>query len=90
MSGKNKAQAVKDCFFGPIRPQAPGSILQFHPDFTLVADEDALSLVANQLCYRFFTGSRIRLPVSFFCARIPRLRRIWKGEYVYRLYAAYR
>ena len=49
VSGKNKAQAVKDCFFGPIRPQAPGSILQFHPDFTLVADEDALSLVADQL-----------------------------------------
>src|SRR5574344_1281498 len=39
VSGKGKAQAVKDCFFGPIRPQAPGSILQFHPDFTLVADE---------------------------------------------------
>lgn len=48
-SGKNKAQAVKDCFFGPIKPQSPGSILLFHPDFTLVADEDALSLVKNQL-----------------------------------------
>lgn len=45
VNGKNKAQAVKDCFFGPIRPQAPGSILQLHPDFTLIADEDALSLV---------------------------------------------
>ena len=49
VSGKGKAQAVKDCFFGAIRPQAPGSILQLHPDFTLVADEDALSLVADQL-----------------------------------------
>ena len=45
VNGKNKAQAVKDCFFGPIRPQAPGSILQLHPDFTLIADEEALSLV---------------------------------------------
>ena len=49
VSGKGKAQAVKDCFFGAICPQAPGSILQLHPDFTLVADEDALSLVADQL-----------------------------------------
>ncbi len=43
--GENKAQAVKDCFFGPIKPQSPGSILQLHPDFILVADEAALSLV---------------------------------------------
>ena len=48
-TGANKAQAVKDCFFGPIKPQAPGSILQLHPDFTLVADEEALSLVADLL-----------------------------------------
>ena len=49
VNGTNKAQAVKDCFFGPIRPQAPGSILQLHPDFTLVADEAALSLVKDLL-----------------------------------------
>lgn len=49
VNGKGKAQAVKDCFFGPICPQAPGSILQLHPDFTLIADEDALNLVADQL-----------------------------------------
>ena len=48
-NGKGKAQAVKDCFFGPIKPQSPGSILQLHPDFTLVADEEALSLVADLL-----------------------------------------
>lgn len=45
VSGTGKAQAVKDCFFGPIKPQSPGSILQLHPDFILVADEAALSLV---------------------------------------------
>ena len=44
-SGKEKARAVRDSFFGPIRPEIPASILQFHKDFTLVADEDALSLV---------------------------------------------
>ena len=48
-NGKGKAQAVKDCFFGPIKPQSPGSILQLHPDFTLVADEEALSLVKEYL-----------------------------------------
>lgn len=49
VNGKGKAQAVKDCFFGPITPHAPGSILQLHPDFTLVADEEALSLVKDLL-----------------------------------------
>lgn len=49
VNGKGKAQAVKDCFFGPICPQAPGSILQLHPDFTLVADEEALDLVKDLL-----------------------------------------
>ena len=44
-SGKAKAEAVKAAFFGPITPHMPASILQFHRDFTLVADEDALSLL---------------------------------------------
>lgn len=47
VTGENKAQAVKDCFCGPVTPKAPGSILQLHPDFTLVADEKALSLAEN-------------------------------------------
>lgn len=44
VSGEDKAQAVKDAFFGPITPQVPGSILQLHPNVTVVADEAALSL----------------------------------------------
>ena len=44
-SGTNKAQAIKDAFFGPVTPQVPASILQYHKDFILVADEEALSLV---------------------------------------------
>ena len=44
-SGKAKAEAVKAAFFGPITPHMPASILQLHKDFTLVADEDALSLL---------------------------------------------
>ena len=49
VNGVKKAQAVKDCFFGPIKPQSPGSVLQLHPDFTLIADEEALSLVQDKV-----------------------------------------
>jgi glucosamine-6-phosphate deaminase len=44
-SGKDKAAILKKAFFGPITPQVPASILQMHPNFVLVADEDALSLI---------------------------------------------
>lgn len=44
-SGKAKAEAVKAMLTGPITPRMPASILQFHRDFTLVADEEALSLL---------------------------------------------
>ncbi|MBR3561439.1 MAG: glucosamine-6-phosphate deaminase [Oscillospiraceae bacterium] len=42
-SGENKADAVRDAFFGPVTPRVPASILQLHKNFTLVADEAALS-----------------------------------------------
>jgi len=42
VSGKQKAKIVKEVLFGDITPQVPGSILQLHPDFTIVADEEAL------------------------------------------------
>ena len=45
VSGKDKAEILKKAFFGPVTPEVPASILQFHPNFVLVADEDALSLV---------------------------------------------
>ncbi len=44
VSGKDKAEIVKKAFFGPITPRVPASILQLHPDVTVVADADALSL----------------------------------------------
>ena len=44
-SGKDKAEILKKAFFGPVTPEVPASILQMHPDFILVADEDALSLI---------------------------------------------
>ena len=41
-SGEDKADAVQKAFFGPVTPEVPASILQLHPNFTLVADEEAL------------------------------------------------
>ncbi len=45
VSGSDKAEAVKKAFTGPVTPWVPASILQEHPDCTLVADEAALSLL---------------------------------------------
>ena len=45
VSGKDKAEALKKVLCGPVTPQVPGSILQFHQDVTVVTDEDALSLL---------------------------------------------
>ena len=42
-NGKDKAKIVKQAFFGPVTPEVPASILQMHPDFTLVGDAEALS-----------------------------------------------
>lgn len=44
-NGEDKAEAVRNAFFGPVTSEVPGSILQMHNDVTLVADEAALSLV---------------------------------------------
>lgn len=43
VSGAGKAEIVRQAFTGPVTPAVPASVLQLHPDFTLVADEDALS-----------------------------------------------
>ena len=45
VSGEDKANAVKEAFFGPVTPQVPASILQMHNDVTVVCDEAALSKV---------------------------------------------
>ena len=45
VSGEDKADTVREAFFGPITPRVPTSILQLHPDVTLVADEAALSKI---------------------------------------------
>ncbi len=44
-SGKGKAKALYQSFFGPITPNVPASILQLHNDVTVVADEEALAVI---------------------------------------------
>lgn len=44
-NGKNKAQAVWQMVKGPVSEDCPASILQTHPDVTVVVDKDAASLL---------------------------------------------
>ncbi len=44
VSGAGKADILERALFGPVTPLVPASILQLHPDVTVVADKDALSL----------------------------------------------
>ena len=46
VSGADKADIVEKAFFGPVTPHVPASILQMHPDVTVVGDEAALSKVS--------------------------------------------
>jgi glucosamine-6-phosphate deaminase len=43
VSGADKADILKSALTGPVTPAVPASIFQLHPDFTVVADEAALS-----------------------------------------------
>lgn len=40
-NGAGKADIVARAFFGPVRPDVPASILQFHPDVTVIVDAEA-------------------------------------------------
>lgn len=44
-TGKSKAEAVRTMLSGDIDPQCPASILNAHPDCTVILDEDAASLL---------------------------------------------
>ena len=39
-NGKAKKDIVQRAFFGPITPEVPASILQLHPDLTVVFSEE--------------------------------------------------
>lgn len=45
VSGADKAPILKEVICGPVTPKVPASVLQFHKDVIIVADEAALSLV---------------------------------------------
>lgn len=51
-NGAQKAQALQAAFCGPVTPQVPASILQLHPDVTVIADEAAGQLLADGLSAR--------------------------------------
>lgn len=38
-NGKNKKEILEKAFYGPITPQVPASILQLHPDVTVIYSE---------------------------------------------------
>ena len=42
VSGEKKSKILSEVLFGEVTPKVPGSILQLHPDFIVVADEEAL------------------------------------------------
>ena len=42
VSGQEKAEILRQVLQGPVTPKDPGSILRFHPDVTVFADEAAL------------------------------------------------
>ena len=41
VNGAGKAEILKKAFYGPVTPEVPASILQMHPDVTVIADETA-------------------------------------------------
>lgn len=45
VNGSDKADILRQALTGPVTPAVPGSILQLHPDVTVVADESALALL---------------------------------------------
>jgi glucosamine-6-phosphate deaminase len=48
-SGKAKARAIGAALEGPVTPKLPASILQFHPDVTVILDADAASQLTRLL-----------------------------------------
>ena len=47
-AGKDKAEIIYKMATGEVTPQVPASILQLHPDVTVVADDAAMSIVKEK------------------------------------------
>jgi glucosamine-6-phosphate deaminase len=52
-SGKSKAEALRATIEGPISAEFTASVLQLHPRVTMIADEDASSLLKRKDYYKF-------------------------------------
>ena len=48
ITGADKADILYKVFFGPVTPEVPGSILQFHSDVTLICDEAAAAKMPQE------------------------------------------
>lgn len=48
VNGADKAGILKQALTGPVTPLVPASILQLHPDVTVVADEEAARLLQSK------------------------------------------
>jgi glucosamine-6-phosphate deaminase len=47
-NGEGKAEILERALFGPVTPAVPASILQLHPDVTVVADDAALAVIRDK------------------------------------------
>lgn len=47
-NGRGKAEILYRTVAGPVTPQVPASILRFHPDVTIYADEEACSVLREK------------------------------------------
>lgn len=47
-TGSDKAEIIYKSFFGPVTPEVPASILQYHPDVILVLDKEAASMLPEK------------------------------------------
>ncbi len=45
VTGADKAKILRDVLCGPVTPKVPGSILQFHPDVTVICDAAAAEML---------------------------------------------
>lgn len=45
VTGADKAEILRKAFFGPVTPEVPASILQFHHDVTVICDEASCALL---------------------------------------------
>ncbi len=60
-SGENKAEAVRKCIEGPLCAMTPASVLQMHPDTTVIIDEAAACKLERRDYYLWLEKTRRKL-----------------------------